>query len=216
MAKPYERTNTADGPRRRAIVDQLGTRTTETSQPRRRPTQSLARTFVGFSSTDIGYYYLMCGWKAHDDIDFNFCDCQIEEAINSDSERYIKERCRARLEMAGTYIMLIGSDTRHKHKYVLWEAEVAIEKGCRLIGVNLDKWRYVNTTTCPSVLRGVDAMFVPFSSRILAHTIDGYRPPDPPQRSDRHWEDQVYRDHGYILTGMTANLPTPPNPFARW
>jgi hypothetical protein len=43
--------------------------------------------------------------------------------------------------MASTFVMLIGEDTRYKHKYVRWEAEVAIEKKCRLIGVNLDNSR---------------------------------------------------------------------------
>jgi len=32
---------------------------------------ALPRTFVGFSSSDISYYHLMCAWKAHDHIDFN-------------------------------------------------------------------------------------------------------------------------------------------------
>jgi hypothetical protein len=34
--------------------------------------------------------------------------------------------------MAGKYVMLIGEDTKSKHKYVRWEAEVAIEKGCTI------------------------------------------------------------------------------------
>jgi hypothetical protein len=40
--------------------------------------------------------------------------------------------------MAGKYVLLIGKDTKNKYKYVRWEAEVAIEKGCTIIGVNLD------------------------------------------------------------------------------
>ena len=88
---------------------------------------SLPRTFVGFSSTDIHSYRLMQAWKTHEHIDFNFCDCQAQVGLNSDREDYIKDRFRARINMAGTYIMLIGVDTRFKHKYVCWEAEVAIE-----------------------------------------------------------------------------------------
>src|SRR5437867_12460232 len=101
----------------------------------------LPRTFVGFSSTDIHYYRLMQAWKAHEHIDFDFCDCQLEKEIYSDDEGYIKRKCRERLYISGKYIMLIGEDTRHKHKYVSWEAEVAIEKDCTIIGVNLDKSR---------------------------------------------------------------------------
>jgi hypothetical protein len=38
----------------------------------------LPRAFVRFSSMDIGYYHLMCAWKAHDHTDFNFADSQLE------------------------------------------------------------------------------------------------------------------------------------------
>lgn len=50
----------------------------------------LPRTFVGFSSTDIHYYRLMCAWKEHENIDFNFVNCQLSQEINSEDEAYIK------------------------------------------------------------------------------------------------------------------------------
>jgi hypothetical protein len=37
---------------------------------------ALPPTFVGFSGTDLNYYRLMLAWKAHEHIDFDFCDCQ--------------------------------------------------------------------------------------------------------------------------------------------
>lgn len=144
---------------------------------------ALPRTFVGFSGTDLSYYRLMLAWKAHEHIDFDFSDCQLQNELNSEDERYIKSKCRARVNMAGTYIQLIGADTRYKHKYVRWEAEVAIEKNCRIIGVNLDGWRRINEDTCPPVLRSVGVMFVPFSPQIVAHAL---------QHAERHesqdWE----------------------------
>ena len=98
----------------------------------------LPRTFVGFSSTDINYYWLMLAWKANEHIDFDFADCQLAEEIDSEDEDYIKSKCRKRINMAATFAILIGEDTRSKHKYVRWEMEVALEKGCRIIGINLD------------------------------------------------------------------------------
>lgn len=83
----------------------------------------LPRTFVGFSSTDIKLYWLMTAWKANQNIDFNFTDCQLSQELNSEDEAYIKRKCRKRINMAGKYIMLIGEDTKSKHKYVRWEAE---------------------------------------------------------------------------------------------
>ena len=44
---------------------------------------ALPRTFVGFSSTDIGRYRMMMAWKANENIDFDFADFQLDDAINS-------------------------------------------------------------------------------------------------------------------------------------
>lgn len=156
----------------------------------------LPRAFVGFSSTDIHYYYLMCAWKTNMRIDFNFADCQLDQEVNSENESYIKRKCRERINMAGTFISLIGQDTRYKHKYVFWELEVALEKGCRIIGVNLDGSRYMNPNTCPKIIQDVGAIFVPFSPQIIAYALDNYQMHD-----DRSWhyKDSVYQNLGYKI-----------------
>jgi hypothetical protein len=172
----------------------------------------LPRTFVGFSSTDIRSYHLMLAWKEHEKIDFDFCDCQLQKALNSENETYIKGKCRERINMAGTYIMLIGTDTRYKHKYVRWEAEVAIEKKCRIIGVNLDGWRVMNPATCPSVINNIGAMFVPFSPHIVAYALEHAE-----KRNSDNWRfgDKDYINLGYKLIGNRAERPPRPFPF-RW
>lgn len=154
----------------------------------------LPRTFVSFSSTDIRQYRLMQAWKANDHIDFNFADCQLESEINSEDEAYIKRKCRERINMAGTFAVLIGQDTRSKHKYVRWEIEVAIEKGCRIIGINLDGSRRVVDVTCPPIIRNIGAIFVPFSPKIVAYTLENFKMHD---KDDWHYNDEVYKNLGY-------------------
>jgi hypothetical protein len=169
---------------------------------------AMPRTFVGFSSTDIKSYRLMTAWKAHDKIEFDFCNCQLQLELRSEDEQYIKQRCRERINMAGTYLLLIGADTRYKHKYVRWEAEVAIEKQCRIIGVNLDGSRHVNVATCPPILRGAGTLFVPFSPQIVAYALEHATR----QRSgDWRYEDRVYAQLGYRLVGSRAErIPAAP------
>lgn len=176
---------------------------------------ALPRTFVGFSGTDIRSYHLMCAWKEHEHIDFDFCDCQLDDAINSTNEQYIKQRCRARLQMAGTYILLIGPDTQFKTTYVKWEAEVAIEKKCRLIGVNLDNWKVQNPYTCPQVFMSAGALFVPFSPKIVARALDPahWQRPTPLHHDHYYFEDWMYRQLGYTIEGYIAKLPPKPPPF---
>jgi hypothetical protein len=154
----------------------------------------LPRTFVGFSSTDIHCYRLMLAWKAHEHIDFNFANCQLSQEVHSENEAYIKRKCRERIDMAGTFAVLIGKDTRSKHKYVRWEMEVALEKKCRIIGINLDGSRRVVDTTCPPIIRDIGAIFVPFSPKIVAYALQNYtmQPND-----DYHYKDEIYKQLGY-------------------
>lgn len=136
----------------------------------------------------------MQAWKAHEHIDFNFTDCQLTSSIDSENEHYIKGLCRERINMAGTFIQLIGADTRSKHKYVRWELEVAIEKDCAIIGVNLDKVRSIIPETCPPLMNGIGAIFVPFSPKIIAYALENV-----PMKKNGNWHyaDEVYKKLGY-------------------
>jgi len=153
----------------------------------------LPRTFVGFSSTDIHYYRLMTAWKENEHIDFNFTNCQLQNDINSDDEYYVKRKCQERINMVGKYIMLIGKDTRNKYKYVRWEAEVAIEKACTIIGVNLDKSKKMITATCPPIIRDLGAIFIPFSPHIIKYALENYKMHDS---GNYHYPDDVYKRLG--------------------
>jgi hypothetical protein len=162
----------------------------------------LPRTFVGFSSTDIKSYHLMLAWKANEHIDFDFTDCQLQNELNSENEEYIKRVCRQRINMASKYIMLIGQDTRNKYKYVRWEAEVAHEKGCTIIGVNLDKSRRRVEVTCPPVINDIGAVFVSFSPKIIAYALENY---EMNKEGNYYYKDEVYKKLG-LLDPLTAYL----------
>lgn len=96
--------------------------------------------------------------------------------------------------MAGTFAVLIGKDTRHKHKYVRWEMEVAIEKQCRIIGINIDGSRQVVDATCPPIIRNIGAIFVPFSPKIIAYALEDWK---MERNDDWHYKDHVYTQLGY-------------------
>lgn len=154
----------------------------------------LPRTFVGFSSTDILYYRMMQAWKASEHIDFDFADVQLDQAINSDNEDYIKRLCRARITMASRFIMLIGEDTKSKHKFVRWELEVAIEKGCTIIGVNIDKSRTMVEDKTPPVMKNIGAVFVSFNARIVAYAIENYKMSG--EKNNLVYKPEIYKQLG--------------------
>jgi hypothetical protein len=152
----------------------------------------------------------MRAWKAHDHIDFNFADFQLDEAINSQNPYYIKSVCNAKIRLADTFVLLIGNDTYTKTVFVKAEVEAAVEKGCRMIGVNLNNCRF-SDQLCPDFFANVGAMFVPFSSRILAEALRWQR---EGTSSAYYFFDEVYTRLGYQLVGSTAVLPKLANPFA--
>ena len=157
--------------------------------------RGLPRTFVGFSSTDLASYFEMQSWKDDDRIDFDFANCQIQVPILSSNDDYVRRKLKERLMLAKTYLLLIGSDTRSKHKFVRWEAGIAIEKECRIIGVNLDGSRVVREQTCPPILRNIGAVFVPFHPVIIKWAIDHFERPSG--RKDYAYSQDVYNGLGY-------------------
>lgn len=132
----------------------------------------LPHVYVGFSSTDLHWYHLMKAWKRSDNTSFNFADCGLRSEIDSDNEKYIKSVCGKHLKAAGTFIQLIGADTRYKYKYVRWEADVALEKGCRIIGVNLNGQKSYDEKRCPPILRDKGVIFVPFTLKAIQYALD--------------------------------------------
>lgn len=152
-----------------------------------------SRVFVGFSSTDIDYFNLMKAWKKNENIDFDFIDLQIDKEINSDNEKYIKGILRKKITSSGTFIQIIGQDTKSKHKYVRWEADIALEKNCRIIGININKLMSMDTTLTPPILKNTGSIFVPFNAKIVKYSLDNYK---QHENDDWHYPTSVYDDLG--------------------
>jgi len=122
--------------------------------------------------------------------------------------------CRAKVRRVDTFALLIGSDTYTKTTFVKDEVDVAIEKGCRLIGVDLNSCRFKDGL-CPSFFADKSALFVPFSSRILAEALKWNKPSgDASLADDWSFRDQTYIDiekgHFYFaLTLLLGGVDTP-------
>ena len=112
-------------------------------------------------------------------------------------------------------VLLIGGDTFTKTTYVKWEVEVAVEKGCRLIGVNLNNSRFTDILA-PWFFVNRGALYVPYSPHIVAKALMPWKRSsnrDDLNRGDWHFYDWVYTGLGYELIGDKATFPKPPNPF---
>ena len=156
----------------------------------------LPKAVVGFSVSDIDYYWRMLAWSGQEGIDFSFTDCRMDADPAREDEKYVKDRVRKVIGTAEKYILLIGEDTWYRYKYVHWEAEVAIEKRCTIIGVNLDGARQVVERKCPKQIMEIGAIFIPFSPRILAYALVNFR---KREQGNWHFQDEVYRQLGYEI-----------------
>ena len=152
-----------------------------------------SRVFVSFSSEDKIYFDLMKAWKYNKNMDFDFIDLQIDREINSENEQYIKSILRDKITRSGTCIQMIGDNTKSKHKYVRWEAEVAIEKNCRLICVNINGDRQMNSSLTPPILKNKGAIFVSFNASIIQYALDNFQ-----KKEDDNWryKNSVYDELG--------------------
>jgi hypothetical protein len=135
----------------------------------------------------------MLTWRGKEGIDFYFTGCQLSQEHNLEDEKYVKNLVRQRIGTAEKYVLLIGEDTKFRD-YVHWEAEVAIEKGCTIIGVNLDGIRQIMESKCPAVIMNIGAVCLPFSPRILAYALVNFL-----KRGQGNWHfpNEVYRQLGY-------------------
>lgn len=151
------------------------------------------RTFVSFSLSDRQYYRLLQTWKELEHVNFTFIDQTAFGLSCSGIECKCKERIKKRMDDADKYVVLISKHTRFD-KHVWREAIVAIEKGCTIIGVNLDNSRRLLEITTPPIIWDIGAIFIPFSAEIIAYALKHYKMHN---HGAYFYNNSVYRRLGY-------------------
>jgi hypothetical protein len=134
------------------------------------------KTYVCFDGDrDIHYYRLMCAWKQHEGIAFDFYNAHDLNTARDDSqEASIKRQLRERLKNSAVLVVLIGEQTRYLYRFVKWEMEQAIQMGLPIIAVNLNGLRQQDADRCPPVIRDELAIHVSFNAAILQHALENW------------------------------------------
>jgi hypothetical protein len=149
-------------------------------------------------------YAFMKGWNALEHIDFNFTDAHELDSMTprAQDEAYVKSNLRKRMERAKQIIVLVGDSTKHLHRFVTWEINLALELELPVIVVNLNNKRQLDAERCPTALRDAAAVHVSFKLKIIKHALDHwpaeYRNLRAQQKAigARHYSDEVYRNIG--------------------
>jgi MTH538 TIR-like domain (DUF1863) len=134
------------------------------------------KTYVCFDGdNDMDYYRLMCAWKRHDSIDFNFYNAHdLNQARDTSQEESIKRQLKERMKNTKLMLVLIGEKTRYLYKFVRWEMEQAIALDIPIIGVNLNGMRGLDTDRCPPVIRDHLVVHVSFNAAIAQYAMDNW------------------------------------------
>jgi len=157
------------------------------------------KTYVIFDGdNDMWAYAYMKGWKANENIDFNFYDAHdIRPLTDRASEETIRQRLRERLSSAKQVIVLIGEHTKDLYQFVRWELEIALKLDLPIIAVNLNDKRMYDSVRCPAILRDEYVVHIPFNMKIIKHALnqfpDEYSHHEPSETGSRHYPDEIYK-----------------------
>lgn len=160
------------------------------------------KTYVIFDGdNDMWAYARMKGWKALDNIDFNFLDAHDLKPLTGQAvnETYIKQRLLERIKTTKQVIVLVGNSTKNLFRYVRWEIDQCQKLDLPIVVVNLNKKRGLDNNLCPPILKGANAMHISFRMKIIKFALD-YWPNqcistvDKTKNDDWHYPASVYTD----------------------
>ena len=131
-------------------------------------------TYVAFDGDkDIWTYRYMRGWSANKRIDFELLDAHDLDNMTDRArgEYYVKGKLRERMNKSKAFVLLVGESTKHLHKYVGWEIDLAIELALPIIVVNLNNNSGLDNDNCPAKIRSACAVHIPFKLAAIRHAL---------------------------------------------
>jgi len=162
------------------------------------------RTYVCFDGDeDMHYYRLMCAWKQHEGIDFDFFNAHDLNTARDDSqEESIKRQLRERLNNTRVFVVLIGKKTRYLTKFVKWEMEQALSLGLPIIAVNLNGLRQQDVDRCPPTIKDALAIHISFNAAIMQHALEHWPASHNQYRSENKTGPYFYKPEVYKQMGL--------------
>lgn len=161
------------------------------------------KTYVIFDGDeDMWAYRFMRGWKANENIDFNFFDAHdLKPLTDRAREDTVKGRLKERLGGTKQVIVLVGEKTKNLYRFVRWELETCIDLNIPIIAVNLNGLRSRDRDLCPPIIRDEYVVHIPFKLKIIQYALDNF-PSEFHQRSQSDKGPRLYSDSVYTKLGL--------------
>lgn len=166
------------------------------------------RTYIAFDGdTDIAYYRTLQMWKEHSDIDFDFYDAHdLNTSRDTSLTESIKNQLRIRFDNSKLFLILIGEKTKWNRKFIPWEIQQAIECDLPIIVVNINNNRKKDDERCPTTLRDILSIHIPFKAKIIQYAIENWPSSHLKYTLQGKFKTFKYRDEVYKRLGIGDGL----------
>lgn len=161
------------------------------------------KTYVIFDGDeDMWAYRYMRGWKANENIDFNFFDAHdLKQLTDRAGVDTVKRRLRERLRNTKQAIVLIGEKTKNLYRFVRWELETCINLDVPIIAVNLNGQRNQDENLCPPIIRDEYVVHISFELKIIQYALDNF-PEEYQRRTLSDKGPRLYNGSVYTKLGL--------------
>lgn len=161
------------------------------------------KTYVIFDGDeDMWAYRYMRGWKANENIAFDFFDAHdLKPLTDRAGEDTVKRRLRERLGNTKQAIVLIGEKTKNLYRFVRWELETCMNLDIPIIVVNLNGQRSQDENLCPPIIRDEYVVHIPFKLKIIQYALDNF-PGEYHRRSQSDKGPRLYNASVYTQLGL--------------
>jgi hypothetical protein len=161
------------------------------------------KTYVIFDGDeDMWAYRFMKGWKANENIDFNFFDAHdLKPITDRANEDTVKRSLRERLSNTKQAIVIVGEKTKNLYRFVRWEMETCQKMDIPIIAVNLNGLRNQDNERSPAILRYEYIVHIPFKLKIIQYALDNF-PSEYEKRKATDSGPRVYNEGIYEKLGL--------------
>jgi hypothetical protein len=161
------------------------------------------KTYICFDAdTDLWAYKFMKGWKALDNIDFDFDNAhELNNLRDGSTEQTIKAKLRERLKNTKIMLVLVGENTKNLHKFVRWEQEVALAMGIPIVAVYLNGSKERDTNICPPIIRDELVLHIPYKLATCRWAIDNW-----PSQYTKYEQNKETGAYNLTLENLTKLL----------
>jgi hypothetical protein len=162
------------------------------------------KTYIAFDGdTDMSYYRTLQMWKSNDNINFDFYDAHdLNTARDTSLTESIKSQLRYRFDNSRLFMILVGDNTKWNRKFIPWEIEQALNRKLPIIVVYINESREKDDTKCPTALRDVLAIHIPFKAAIVQYAFDNWSTSHESYKSKGDTRSYYYNSETYKNLGL--------------